>query len=84
MNITVLLTAPYMIPFLDRFKPVFEKYDIDLIVLMLKKEWRSGLVQVRGPIDGAVSGDDRFSARRFGCLRAAPQSISKWGTGSIP
>ena len=25
---TVLMTAPYMIPFLDRFKPVFDKYGI--------------------------------------------------------
>ncbi len=28
----VLFTAPYMIPVLERFKPVFEKYDIELIV----------------------------------------------------
>ncbi len=32
MNYTVLLTAPYMIPFVDRFRPVFDQYNIDLIV----------------------------------------------------
>ena len=26
---TVLMTAPYMIPFLDRFKPVFAKYGLE-------------------------------------------------------
>ena len=29
---TVLMTAPYMIPFLDRFKPVFAKHGLELIV----------------------------------------------------
>ena len=32
MKKTVLLTAPYMLPFLERFRPEFEKYDLDLIV----------------------------------------------------
>ena len=32
MKYTVLFTAPYMIPFVDRFKPVFDKYGIGLIV----------------------------------------------------
>ena len=32
MKYTVLLTAPYMLPFLERFKPEFRKYDLDLIV----------------------------------------------------
>jgi len=32
MKYTVLLTAPYMIPVVDRFKPVFDQYNIDLIV----------------------------------------------------
>ena len=29
---TVLMTAPYMIPFLDRFRPVLADYGIELIV----------------------------------------------------
>ena len=32
MKFTVLFTAPYMIPFVDRFKPVFDQYNIELIV----------------------------------------------------
>ena len=27
----VLLTAPYMLPFLQRFKPVFDHYGLELI-----------------------------------------------------
>ena len=29
---TVLFTAPYMIPFLERFRPVFDHYGVDLLV----------------------------------------------------
>lgn len=29
---TVLMTAPYMIPLLDRFRSTFDKYGIDLII----------------------------------------------------
>ena len=29
---TVLLTAPYMLPFVERFRPVFDHYGIQLIV----------------------------------------------------
>jgi hypothetical protein len=29
---TILFSAPYMIPFLDRFRPVFERCGLELIV----------------------------------------------------
>ena len=29
---TVLLSAPYMIPYVERFRPVFEHYGLELIV----------------------------------------------------
>jgi len=32
MSFTVLLSAPYMLPTIDRFKPVFDTYGIELIV----------------------------------------------------
>jgi len=32
MKYTILLTAPYMLPFLDRFKPVLENYGFELVV----------------------------------------------------
>ena len=34
---TVLLSAPYMIPLLDRFKPMFEQHAIDLIVPQVRE-----------------------------------------------
>ena len=32
MKYTILFTAPYMIPFVDRFKPIFDQHGIDLII----------------------------------------------------
>ena len=32
MKKTVLLTAPYMLPFVSKFQPVFEHYNLELIV----------------------------------------------------
>ena len=82
MKYTVLLTAPYMIPFLDRFKPVFEKYDIDLIVPNVKERMEEAdLFKYAGQFDGAVSGDDRFSARVLDACAPRLKVISKWGTG---
>ena len=37
---TILLSAPYMIPFLDRFRPLFEHYQIDLIVQPCMSAWK--------------------------------------------
>jgi len=28
----VLLSAPYMLPFIERFKPVFDHYNIELLI----------------------------------------------------
>ena len=82
MKYTVLLTAPYMIPFLDHFKPVFEKYDIDLIVPNVKERMEEAdLFKYAGQFDGAVSGDDRFSARVLDACAPRLKVISKWGTG---
>jgi D-3-phosphoglycerate dehydrogenase len=71
-----------MIPFLDRFKPVFEKYDIDLIVPNVKERMEEAdLFKYAGQFDGAVSGDDRFSARVLDACAPRLKVISKWGTG---
>ena len=32
MPTTILLSAPYMLPFIDRFRPVFDAYGINLIL----------------------------------------------------
>jgi len=79
---TVLFTAPYMIPFLDRFRPVFEKYGIELIIPDVQERMEEdGLLQYAGQFDGAICGDDRYTARVLEACAPRLKVISKWGTG---
>lgn len=78
----VLLTAPYMIPFLERFGPVFRHYDIRLIVPNVNERLEeTELLEYAGKFDGAICGDDRYT--RIVVENCIPRLkvISKWGTG---
>ena len=79
---TVLFSAPYMIPFLDRFRPVLEKYDIDLIVPEVQERLEEeDILKYAGQFDGAICGDDRYTARVIEACVPRLKVISKWGTG---
>jgi D-3-phosphoglycerate dehydrogenase len=79
---TVLLTAPYMIPFLDRFQPTFDKYGITLIVPQVRERMEeTDLLKYAGQFDGAICGDDRYTARVLEACAPRLKVISKWGTG---
>jgi D-3-phosphoglycerate dehydrogenase len=79
---TVLMTAPYMIPFLDRFKPVFADYGIDLIVPNVQERMEEeDLLKYAGQFDGTICGDDRYTAKVIQACSPRLKVISKWGTG---
>ncbi len=76
------MTAPYMIPFLDRFKPVFAKYGIELIVPDVEERMEEDdLLKYAGQFDGTICGDDRYTARVIEACSPRLKIISKWGTG---
>ncbi len=82
MKYTVLLTAPYMLPFLDRFRPVLESYDLDLIVPDVHERMEENdLLKYTSQFDGAICGDDRYTARVLEACSPRLKVISKWGTG---
>jgi len=82
MKYKVLFTAPYMIPFVDRFKPVFDKYGVDLIIPDVHERMEEAdLLKYAGQFDGAICGDDRYSARVIEACLPRLKVISKWGTG---
>ncbi len=82
MKYNVLFTAPYMIPFVDRFKPVFDQYDIDLIIPEVHERMEeSDLLNYAGQFDGTICGDDRYSAHVIEACTPRLKVISKWGTG---
>ena len=79
----VLFTAPYMLPLLERFKPVFEKYNIDLLVPdeVRERMEEADLLKCAGQFDGTICGDDRYTARVIEACAPRLKVISKWGTG---
>lgn len=78
----VLMTAPYMIPFLDRFEPVLAKHGLELIVPHVHERMEEeDLLRYAGQFDGAICGDDRYSARVLEACSPRLKVISKWGTG---
>lgn len=82
MKYVVLLTAPYMIPIVDRFRPVFDQYSIELIVPEVHERMEEAdLLKYAGQFDGAICGDDRYTARVLEACLPRLKVISKWGTG---
>ena len=77
----VLVSAPYMQPVLDRFRPRFEAEGVEVVSPPVRERMEeSDLLPIIPTIDGVLCGDDRFTER---VLQAAPRLkvISKWGTG---
>jgi D-3-phosphoglycerate dehydrogenase len=71
-----------MLPFLDRFKPVLEGYDFDLIVPDVEERMEEDdLLKYAGQFDGTICGDDRYTARVIEACSPRLKVISKWGTG---
>ena len=82
MKYQILFTAPYMIPFVDRFRLIFEKYDLELIVPEVRERMEEAdLLRYAGQFDGAICGDDRYTERVIQLCAPRLQVISKWGTG---
>lgn len=78
----ILFTAPYMIPFLGRFRPILEDYGLELIVPDVEERMEEAdLLHYAGQFDGAICGDDRYTPRVLEACVPRLKVISKWGTG---
>lgn len=81
MRYKVLVTAPYMQMAIDRFRPLFEEKNIELVIAPKQERFEEEqLLEMVADVDGVICGDDRFTKR---VLQAAPKLkvLSKWGTG---
>ncbi len=79
---TVLLSAPYMIPFLDRFRPVLENFGLELLIADVEERLEEAeLLDYAGKYDGVICGDDRYTRRVIKASIPRLKVISKWGTG---
>jgi D-3-phosphoglycerate dehydrogenase len=79
----ILFSAPYMIPFLERFLPVFEHYGIEVLVPENVEERLEAedILKYAGQFDGAICGDDRFTSDVIEACMPRLKVLSKWGTG---
>lgn len=77
----VLISAPYFIPVIERYRARFAEAGIELVIADVKERLsEDDLLKHVGDIDGALCGDDAYTDRVMG---AAPKLrvIAKWGTG---
>ena len=79
---SVLFSAPYMIPQLDRFRPVLERHALKLIVPdVVERLDEQDLLAYAGRFEATICGDDRYTPRVLQACAPQLKVISKWGTG---
>lgn len=79
---TVLVSAPYLVPRLDRFRPVLENLGLQLVVAEVRERLEEHeLLRYAGQFDGTLCGDDIYTERVLEACAPRLKVISKWGTG---
>ena len=81
MKYKILISAPYLLPVVDKYRPLLEARGCDVVVANVDERLEeSDLLPIMRDIDGVVCGDDKFTAK---VLAASPRLkvLSKWGTG---
>jgi D-3-phosphoglycerate dehydrogenase len=78
----VLLSAPYLLPVIDGFRPLLAAGGIELLPAPVQERLSEDeLMAYAGQVDGVVCGDDQFSSRVLEAFAPRLKVISKWGTG---
>lgn len=79
---TILLSAPYMLPYIDRFLPILDQLGCDVIVPEVDERLsEEEILTYAGKFDGTICGDDHYSGRVIKQCAPRLKVISKWGTG---
>ncbi len=79
---TIILSAPYMVPFKKRFLPILEHYGCKVIVPAVSERLsETELLRYAGEFDGTICGDDRYTRAVISQCIPRLKVISKWGTG---
>jgi D-3-phosphoglycerate dehydrogenase len=80
--LTILYTAPYMIPLLGRYRPLLEGLEMQLIVPEVHERLdETELLKYASQFDGTICGDDQYTPRVLEACAPRLKVISKWGTG---
>src|SRR5215207_1709944 len=81
MSWRVLVSAPYILPALEEFRPRLEREGVEAVRADVRERLsEEELLPLVAEIDGAICGDDQFTERVL-CSAPRLKVISKWGTG---
>ena len=81
-ELRVLISAPYIIPEIERFRNHLEAGGIELTVAsVIERLNEDELLAFAGEVDGVICGDDLFTAGVLKAFSPRLKVISKWGTG---
>jgi D-3-phosphoglycerate dehydrogenase len=79
---TILVSAPYILFSLERFRPVLEQHGLTLITPEVHERLdEAALLDYAGQFDGAICGDDQYTSHVLEKCAPRLKVISKWGTG---
>jgi len=82
MKKTVLVSAPYILPEINRFRPVLEELGLQVIIADVNERLSEDeILAYAGEFDGTICGDDRYSRSVIETCTPRLRVISKWGTG---
>ena len=82
MSLRVLISAPYILPVIKRFLPIFDDLGIEVVLAEVEEHLSEDeLLAYAGSVDGVICGDDRFTAAVLKAAAPRLRVISKWGTG---
>lgn len=77
----VLISAPYLVPYIDDYRHFLERHNIEVVVADVEERLEEDqLLAYVGDIDGILAGDDRLT-RRVLSSGSRLKVLSKWGTG---
>jgi D-3-phosphoglycerate dehydrogenase len=79
---TVLISAPYFLLNLERFRPVMEHYGCQMLVADVNERLSEAeLMAYAGQVDATICGDDYYTEAVLRAFGPRFKVISKWGTG---
>jgi D-3-phosphoglycerate dehydrogenase len=78
----ILVTCPYLLPFMDRFRPILNDFGYATIEPKVSERFEAeDILKYAHQFVGTLCGDDRYTrAVQMACLPEL-KVISKWGTG---
>ncbi len=79
---TVLISAPYMLPFMHRFTPILESFGLTVVIPPVDERLEAeDILRYAGKFEGTICGDDRYNAEVIEACSPQLKVLSKWGTG---